>query len=488
MDSYEISKKELESVLNSVINKTLGDVDSKGVFEKVKNHKKVTGIAGDVIEQSVIGFPANSYQAPDLIVDGEEIEVKTTGIRFSKKSPKKFEAKEPMTITAVSPETIVNQDFDTSHFWNKLEKLLLIYYHYDSESTVTVSDYADFYIKGFEIFEFPEEERKILENDWAIVKDYIANIHKNHDDPEEMYPTLSSALRDQLMFIDTSPKWPNRPRFRLKRNVVSTIVDRYFSNELEDLDEEILSFRDFDNKLKSLTQHYQGMTLDEIVEVLNIDVKKSSNNNDYDKAIGEKIVLSMFESSEKKLSKVKLFEEVGLTVKTIRQTVEGYRTEDTKLMAIEFDEWLDKTLNFEDSSLHAYFTNPFLFIIFEEPYTKAPLSENVFKGFKRVNFSDDFIYNNVECVWNIVRDLIFNDKLIDEPVTKKSGEQIINKNGIASTAPNFPKGSEYDIFFRGTGTDSSKKPLTINNVTMYRQNLWIKGTVINNLLSNHDFI
>src|SRR5699024_11330379 len=115
----------------------------------------------------------------------------------------KFEAKEPMTITAVSPETIVNQDFDTSHFWNKLEKLLSIYYHYDSESTVTVSDYADFYIKGFEIFEFPEEERKILENDWAIVKDYIANIHKNHDDPEEMYPTLSSALRDQLMFIDT---------------------------------------------------------------------------------------------------------------------------------------------------------------------------------------------------------------------------------------------------------------------------------------------
>lgn len=488
MNSYPISKTELENILNSVINKTLGEVDEKGVFNRAKKHPKITGIAGDVIEQSVLGYPANSNQAADLIVDGEEIELKTTGIRLSKKEKDKFEAKEPMTITAVSPETIVDQEFDTSHFWNKIEKLLFVYYHYKSDTTVTAEDYADFQIKGFEIFEFPDEERKILENDWNIVKNYISDLHKTLDYPADAYHRLSRDLRKDLMFIDTSPKWPNRPRFRLKRSVISTIVDRYFSKDLEEIDEEITSFRDFDDTLNNLTEQYRGKSIDELVDELQIGVKKSAKTDDYNKAIGEKIVLAMFGLNEKKISKVKLFKEIGLTVKTIRQTPSEHRVEDTKLMPIKFEEWIDQTLKFENSTLYSYFTNPFLFILFEEPSSDSPLSQNTFKGFKRVNFSEDFIYDDVKNIWDVVRDLIINDKLKNETITDKTGKPIINKTGLLRKAPNFPKSSESDIFLRGTGSDSTKKTLTLNNIKMYRQYLWIKGAVINDILNEHDYI
>ncbi|MEJ7307116.1 MutH/Sau3AI family endonuclease, partial [Staphylococcus epidermidis] len=95
--------------------------DVNNVFAKTLIHPKITGIAGDVIEQSVIGYEANIMQEPDLIVDGKSVELKTIGIRKSKKEGMNFEAKEPMTITAVSPEKLIFQNFEESSFWHKLK-------------------------------------------------------------------------------------------------------------------------------------------------------------------------------------------------------------------------------------------------------------------------------------------------------------------------------------------------------------------------------
>ena len=86
MKGHFFHKKDLEKILDNAINKTLGDVDVNDVFNKTITNPKITGIAGDVIEQSVLGFPADSYQRPDLNVDGVDVELKTTGIRLSKKA------------------------------------------------------------------------------------------------------------------------------------------------------------------------------------------------------------------------------------------------------------------------------------------------------------------------------------------------------------------------------------------------------------------
>ena len=202
------------------------------VFDKTLIHPKITGIAGDVIEQSVIGYEANSMQEPDLIVDDKSVELKTTGIRKSKKEGVSYEAKEPMTITAVSPEKIIFQNFEESSFWHKLKNILLVYYLYDSESTVKASEYSRFPIKGFQFHDFTNEEKEMLRNDWTIIKDFIHKLHVEHEIPEVEYSRISSELRSKLMLIDTSPKWPNRPRFRLKRATVSTIVQKHFGKKL----------------------------------------------------------------------------------------------------------------------------------------------------------------------------------------------------------------------------------------------------------------
>lgn len=60
--NHIFTKNQLDTIFNTVINQTLGDVDRNNVFNRTIGHDKITGIAGDVIEQSVLGYPADSYQ------------------------------------------------------------------------------------------------------------------------------------------------------------------------------------------------------------------------------------------------------------------------------------------------------------------------------------------------------------------------------------------------------------------------------------------
>lgn len=478
---------EIISLLNECIGKTLGEVDKNHVFDKTKTNPKITGIAGDVVEQSILGYKPDSDQRPDILIDDVPTEVKTTGIRYSKKKGQehRYEAKEPMSITAVSPKTIVNEEFMDSHFYQKLAHMLLVYYLYASNITVDAKDYAKFYLKGYELHEFNDEDTNRLQSDWKIVRDFIKEIQKNYKDPESQYPRISSELRDKLMYVDTAPKWPNSPRFRLKRSVVTSIVQNHFEKKLEILPDKIDSFAEFDKKLHEITNLYKGKTVEKLVKYFGIEY---NNINKLNKAISEQIVIKMFGGKSKKINQIDLFQKVGIIAKTICLSSKGGRTEDMKLFSIDFDEWCSD-IKFEESFCCDYFINhQVLCIIFEERDEKQNFKDNKFLGFKRINYSNDFIDNAVQNVWNIIRDLVNNKKLKETPVLNKEGNIIFNKTGVASTALNFPKSSEFDIFVRGSGIDSTKKPLCLNGINMYEQCLWVKGKYIVDELKKKNYI
>ncbi len=490
MALHNFTREQLLLILENSVNKTLGELDVKDVFNRTITHPKITGIAGDVIEQSVLGYPANSDKKPDLLVDGLPTELKTTGIRKPKKKGDFiYEAKEPMSITAVSPDKITSEEFDTSSFWSKLEHMLLVYYHYDSPVTVKAADYANFFIKGYHFHEFSDEEREILKNDWLIVRDFIQELKDNHKNPKAEYPRISSELRKQLMLIDTAPKWPNAPRFRLKRAAVSTLVQKHFGAQFEQLDETYSSFKELDEELHKLTVKYGGKTVRELIKELNIPFD-FDGKKDASKSISEQIIIKMFGGAARKLSKIELFSKVGLMPKTVVQTKKGARTEDTKLFKIDFAEWTDRDIMFEDSFAYNYFSaQQFLCIIFQEPSAKSLLLDNKFMGFKRLVFSDEIIEAEVKPVWKKVRDLVNNDKLVETVMLKKDGTPIINKKTqTVRTQLNFPKSEEHTFFVRGSGTDSNYKNFELNGIRMYSQYIWMKGSVINRMLEEVEFI
>lgn len=470
------TKQDVENLLEACLNKTLGEIDKKHVFDRTKKNPKITGIAGDVIEQSVFGYDANSNSAPDLNIDGILTELKTTGIRLSKKNKKEYEAKEPMSITGVSPNIIINEEFNDSRFWHKLAHLLLVYYLYASDKTVPASEYANFFVKGYQFLEFSEDDKKILEQDWLIVRNFIRSLNKN----EALYPEISH-LRDKLLFIDTAPKWPNPPRFRLKRTVVSNIVQKHFKGSLEQLPKIYDTYSEIDKACHDITVRFRNKTVEELMSVFEIKGK-------IDKSIGEKLVVRMFGGKSKKMQKIDLFSKIGLQGKTIVLTEEGKRTEDMKLFRINFDEIENLHEQFSDSIFYNYFNeNQLLCILFEE-HDSEDFGKNTFLGFKRLSFSDDFIDLNVKPIWGRIRELVINNELKDIPVLDVSGNQRINKTGIPMSAPNFPKSAEGIIFVRGDSSDSTKKPEIVNGIRMYRQYIWIKGSYLSAKLDTKDYL
>lgn len=503
MAKHPFTFNELNMILSEATRKTLGEADVNNVFAKTIGKPKITGIAGDVVEQSILGYPADSDSDPDLIVDGVPTELKTTGIRVKipkGKTKKEYKAKEPMSITAVSIKKIVSEeDFENSRFWHKLENLLLVYYNYSAPKAVPAAEYANFIIEGYQFHQFSDEDKEILKNDWTIVRDFIRDIQANYVDPCTEYPRISSELRKQLMLIDTAPKYPNPPRFRLKQSTVGTIVEKHFGQKLEELDETYSSFKELDDELHRLTTLYKGHTVRELLEMLHINATLNKHK-DVSKSVTEQIIVKMLGGKAKKLSKIDLFSKAGIIPKTIVTTTAGTRTEDMKLFQIDFEEWTRSEydsdegqllpMTFDQSFVYNYFAeHQFLCIVFQESTDGDKLLDNKFIGFKRLAFDEAFINSTVKKLWEDVRELVIDGLLVESVVYKKDGTPQINKKtNTIKKSLNFPKSAEYDVFVRGSGTDSTHKNFVLNGIHMYSQYVWIKGSTMVNLLKEIDFI
>ena len=84
--------------------------------------------------------------------------------------------------------------------------------------------------------------------------------------------------------------------------------------------------------------------------------------------------------------------------------------------------------------------------------------------------------------------IIVNKKLRDIISLDKNGQPIKNRNGIIRRAPNFPKSSEGNVFVRGTSSTSDIKPLKLNGIQMYYQQIWVKGLYIVKKLNNEPYL
>lgn len=488
------------NLLEGVKGKTLGEVDKSHQFSRTVSNPKITGIAGDVIEQSVFGYKRDSNQECDIEIDNILTELKTTGVRIPKGDLKKVKgktgaeynvylsAKEGISITGVTFEPTIQTDFDTSHFWEKSQRLLIVFYEYKSYEVVPASEYASFPIVDYCYNTFSEEEKAKLQNDWEIVRDYLKNIYDQYTDQKDRNEQLvgfTHVLRPNLMLIELVPGFKlkesgnyQKPRYRLKKTFVDYIVRGHFDNSRANneivLKKSFSSFSQLDARCHELTSLYRGKTLPELKELFGIETDIAT------KDFTSICVIRMFDAEGTRLNQISDFIKAGIIAKTITVTPAGGRTEDMKLKSIDFDEWADRDADFEDSDVYSYFCeHNFLCPIFRE-YDSSDQRYTVFEGFKRFAFDDDFIDNEVRRTWDDSRRLIHNNELKWEYAYDKSGNKRMNSSGAYIGAPNFPKSSSYIVFFRGGANISTVNTRTecVNGIRMLPQFFWLKGAYI----------
>lgn len=536
-EDRKYTKAFVHTLLESVKGKTLGEVDTSHQFARTEKSEKITGIAGDVIEQSVFGYERDSKQECDIEIDGVLTELKTTGVRVPKSDLAKVEgkvgeaynvylgAKEGISITGVTFEPTIQTDFSTSHFWEKSEHLLIVFYEYKSYEAVPASAYANFQIVDYCYNKFSDEERAKLCNDWEIVRDYLKKVYDEYKNEEERNQHLvgfTHVLRPNLLLIELVPAFKKRekkekpgkqqadsyqkPRYRLKQTFVDYIVRGHFdksrANTEISLKESFSSFAQLDARCHAISAKYKGKTFAQLKEDLGVETEISN------KSFGAQCVLKMFGAECKRLNQISDFSKAGIIAKTITITPTGGRTEDMKLRHIDFEEWADKDLDFQDSDVYSYFCeHSFLCPVFCErgdmgSKKKSESKEDfevriereskktTFEGFKRFAFDDEFIENEVRRTWDDSRNLIHQNTLRWEYLYDKEGNKRKNNSGSYMGSPNFPKSVDYQVFFRGGANDSrdEAKIEEVNGIKMLPQFFWLKGSYIADKLKSIEYI
>jgi len=509
-EDRKYTKEFVYNLLESIKGKTLGEVDKTRQFDRTKESPKITGIAGDVIEQSVFGYERDSDQECDIEIDGVLTELKTTGVRIPKSDLKNvvnksgdaynlfFGAKEGISITGVTFEPTIQTDFNSSHFWEKSEHLLIVFYEYKSYDVVPASDYAQFPIVDYCYNKFTDSERNQLCSDWELVRDYLQKIYDKYTNPEKRNEALvgfTHILRPNLLLIELVPGFKKKtsgsyqkPRYRLKKTFIDHIVHGHFdksrTNVEISLKESFSSFAQLDARCHSISTKYKGMTYEQLKKSLSIETAIST------KDFGSKCILKMFGAEGSKLNQISDFIKAGIIAKTITLTTTGGRTEDMKLNHIDFEEWTSKEVEFEDSELYLYFCeHSFLCPIFCEHDENDP-GKTTFEGFKRFSFDDDFLDKEVKRTWEDSRSLIHNKTLKWEYALDKNGNKRKNKSGSYMGAPNFPKSADYQVFFRGGADDSREEARieVVNGIHMLPQFFWLKGTYIAEKLKTIEYL
>ena len=427
--------------------KTLENIDKNAgtkLFEQ-DSWTRDKGIAGKVVELSVLNLPGyDPSHNPDITVGNVNYEVKTTGIKKDRQGEDC--AKEPVSITAVSPEDIINQEYRGSTFFKKIEHLLFFYYRYDyskrisngtDNSKSTAADYRKFELLDYQFHEhdeFSEIDRKRLQDDWTAVRDFAKRIRENYSEKElseKPYKEISDELRAlNLTLLDTAPRWTNNPRFRFKRTFVSAIYSERGKNAqkaFDTLENPPECIQDIIDKCTELVKNYSGKTLRQLNDCSELNLHLTENS----KSVAEAVIVKMFGGKSCHMSKIELFCKAGIIGKSIVLTRGGKRTEDVKFFDIDFDEITngpqidyrsdkansaDIVDEFEESQFYEYFWNhKILFAVFEEPNQNASLLENKFIGFALLTFDEDFL-KEVKTTWEMIRDLVRNNKLEEKNI------------------------------------------------------------------------
>lgn len=350
--NHSFTEQDIRKRFGAIVGHTVAEVDTAGVLAASKASRN-KGRIGAIIEQSVLGYPADSDRRPDILIDRQPWEVKATGLVEGARGG--WRAKEPMSITAVAPEGIVAESFATSAFWHKAKRLLVVYYLYVRPGKGVAVEYAGFEFKGYDLHTWQEVDRCRLEADWAVVRDFVRTALEGDIDTE--MPNLSTLVNPQLLYLDTSPKWPNRPRFRLKASLVTQMARERLDDGMRMIPDQggLSSMGALRAHLHGISNTYAGQTLEELAEPFGLPIKTKTGREN--KSLAEQVVVRLFTGHAGKISQVPLFAKAGLVFKTMTLTPTGGRTEDMKLNpSIDFDELCDPSVEFgtvEDANLLA---------------------------------------------------------------------------------------------------------------------------------------
>ncbi len=336
------------------------------------------GGLGNLLEEVYFGYKANSVQGADFEETG--IELKATCYEINKKG--ELRAGERLVLTMIGYDSPVEMDFYLSHAWEKMRKILLIYYHRNKLLNSSLL-YKIGYTK---LFSPPEKDLIVIRDDY----DYIIGMIKDgraHELSEADTMYLGACTKGSTAEKSTVPQFygdhtPARKRaFCFKVSYMTYVLNNYvvrhkepesangiikepesvngIIKETESADSIIKEIDDIRNQslgdlLIQRLQKYCGMLDSKIAAQYDINMANKGYR-----------ALLVYAMLGVKGNKAEEFQKANIEVKTIKLNKNGRNPEHFRLHDFKFKELASQ--EWEDSDLYEHLeSTQFLLVVYQE--------------------------------------------------------------------------------------------------------------------------
>ncbi len=420
---------------------TYGEAD----VAEVKRNK---GNLGQIIEECFFHYSCNSDARADFPEAG--VELKVTPYKVNKNGT--LAAKERLILTMIDYMTVVDEDFDNSHFWNKSKLILLVYYLYMQEAKYNL----DYHIGYAKLFTPPEQDLKLIRHDYEIIVSKI-RAGKAHElsEGDTMYlgaapKAATSANRRKQPFSDELAK----PRaFAFKNSYMTYVLNNYIvpgQDTYEPIikDESVDSFEEYVvNKIDALA----GYSVEDLCVKFDIDASKKPKSLE---------ALLAYRILGIKGNHAAEFEKANVVVKTIRIGNNNKIKESMSFPTFKFKELIEE--EWENSTFGNYLRETrFLFVVYKFD------ADNTLrlKGAQFWNIPYEDLEVEVRSVWERTVQIL------------KEGLKFEKVNGAYQN--NFPKASDNRVSHVRPHGQNAKDTYELPDGRQYpKQCFWLNNTYI----------
>ncbi|MCQ2217226.1 MAG: hypothetical protein MJZ33_01925 [Paludibacteraceae bacterium] len=335
------------------------------------HERKGKGGLGQMVEEIHYHYTPNSISGPDFADAG--IELKCTPLKKDKQG---YAIKERLVCNMIDyVETDNQKTLAESHFWKKCKHMLLVFYLHQAHSLL-----CDLVFIYRVLWAFPEKDRLIIEQDYAIIYNKIHNgLAHTLSEGDTMYlgACRKGQKGDSLREQPHSSIGAKRRAFSLKPAYMRTILEQvkkspnrslcaYVQDKSELVSIDELKRKSFEDIILERFNPYFGKNYLEIAKDLG---QKISNAKHKYSLIANRIAsqcnINDINDSEE-------FQKSGIRLKTIRVEHSGSIKESMAFKNIDYEEVFNCD-RWTDSELFEIFTSRFMFVVFKHKHKSATI-------------------------------------------------------------------------------------------------------------------
>lgn len=419
----ETNPQSIEQYAQKMVGKTFDEIcreDSKrnnGRLQEVNNYavahenKKRKGGLGELIEEKFFHYKCNNDARADFPDAG--VELKVTPYKQNKNGS--LVAKERLILTMIDYSTVVEEQFETSHFWEKSHLLLLVYYLYQKE----ITNRLQYKIGYARLFSPPEQDLRIIKHDFETIVEKVKN-GKAHELSESDTLYLGAAPKAATSKNRRKQPFSNEPAkpraFAFKNSYMTYVLNNYIIPGKVTYEPIMKStVDDFEGYVTSKILEYKGCSVEQLCNQFNIDTKKKPKNLE---AILAYRILGI------KGNHAEEFEKANIVVKAIRIGKNDRIKESMSFPTFKFKELIEE--KWETSTFGTYLSETrFLFVVYKAD------DNNVLrlKGCQFWNIPYRDLNEEVRKVWEKARQVIFEGIKVERVNGK-------NRNNLPSASEN----------------------------------------------------